>query len=271
MLESKPHLPIKRKHHLPTDGKLTLHTGGMNIPQWKRIKMARANAKLTQAQIAAQCGIDRAAVSQWEAQSEKNRTIPTPQNFAILASMTGAPVKWLIDGDPELCPDWAGGPHITKAPPDRITIAKFGVAEAREGYGFEVKALDAPGSCGGGRYADQAHTREPLIKEPGFFRHFKLRPEEALAVWADGDSMSDFIVDGDIVIFNKSKTTPRSGQIFLIDHPDGLRIKRLRRGIDGAWVLESNNGDKHKYPDERVAPEHAEYLKIVGEFVCRQG
>ncbi|SOE49097.1 hypothetical protein ODI_R1841 [Orrella dioscoreae] len=73
------------------------------------------------------------------------------------------------------------------------------------------------------------------------------------------------------MIFDTSKTEPRSGKIFLIDHPDGLRIKELRREIDGSWVLGSRNADKRRYPDERVDPEHASRLKIHGEFVYRQG
>ena len=54
-------------------------------------------------------------------------------------------------------------------------------------------------------------------------------------------------------------------------HPDGLRIKRLRRLIDGGWALESSNPDKHRYPNETIAPDHADLLKILGEFVYRQG
>jgi transcriptional regulator with XRE-family HTH domain len=130
--------------------------------------------------------------------------------------------------------------------------------------------VDARGSCGGGSTAEP-DARAPLMKEPGWFLKYNIKPQHALAVWADGDSMADFIVDGDIVIFDTSKRTPRSGRIFLIDHPDGLRIKRLRRDIDGSWMLESSNPDKRRFPDERIAPEQADLLTIRGEFVYRQG
>ncbi|MFZ6780763.1 S24 family peptidase [Undibacterium sp. Ji83W] len=52
---------------------------------------------------------------------------------------------------------------------------------------------------------------------------------------------------------------------------DGLRIKQLRREIDGTWVLESRNPDKRTYPDERITPENVGLLKIIGRFVYRQG
>lgn len=149
--------------------------------------------------------------------------------------------------------------------------ARYRITEAVEGEALPIQLVEARGSCGGGSVAWDDDSMEPLLKEPRWFKRFKIKPEDALAVWADGDSMADFIIDGDIVIFDKSKRTPRSGHIYLIDHPDGLRIKRLRRDIDGSWVLESNNTDKRRYPDERIEPEQGALLKIRGEFVYRQG
>lgn len=140
-----------------------------------------------------------------------------------------------------------------------------------ENGAMPVDFMDAAGSCGGGAINFEAELRQPLLKEPAWFKRYRITPQETLAVWADGDSMANFIVDGDIVIFNRARRTPRSGQIFLIEHPDGLRIKRLRREIDGTWVLESDNPDKRRYPDERIGPEDAHLLNVVGEFVYRQG
>jgi len=45
----------------------------------------------------------------------------------------------------------------------------------------------------------------------------------------------------------------------------------MRRDIDGAWVLESMNPDKRRYPDEKVSPDQADLLRIRGQFVYRQG
>jgi hypothetical protein len=158
---------------------------------------------------------------------------------------------------------------------DKASNAKpagYGVQEAPDGYAAgSIAFTEARGSCGGGSINWDDEARSPLIKEPGWFRRYKVKPENALAIWADGESMAEFIVDGDIVIFDKSKTRPRSGAIFLIEHPDGLKIKRIRRGIDGSWVLESDNLDKKRFPDEIIGPDQAELLKIHGEFIYRQG
>ncbi len=136
---------------------------------------------------------------------------------------------------------------------------------------YEIPYLEARGSCGGGAFPESTDQIGQLIKEESWFIKYDIKPIDALVVYADGESMSDFIVDGDMVIFNKSKKTPKSGRIYLINHPDGLKIKQLRREIDGTWILESRNPDKRKYPDERVPPSMVDLLTIVGEFVYRQG
>lgn len=135
----------------------------------------------------------------------------------------------------------------------------------------EIPYWDARGSCGGGSMNWEEIPKGTLVKEASFFKRYDLKPGNAIAIYADGNSMADFIVDGDIVIFDRSKIEPKSGKIFLIDHPDGLRIKQLRRQIDGSWLLESRNPDKRQYPDEIIAGSQADLLKIVGEFVYRQG
>lgn len=160
------------------------------------------------------------------------------------------------------------GAHVIKD----ANLSRYRIAEATgDDEALPIALLNASGSCGGGSINWDDDQREPLLKEPSWFRRYKVKPRDALAVWADGDSMADFIVDGDIVIFDSSKTTPRTGNIYLIEHPDGLRIKKLRREIDGTWILESNNPDKRKYPDERIDTDHSELLAIKGEFIYRQG
>jgi len=134
-----------------------------------------------------------------------------------------------------------------------------------------IEYWDAKGSCGGGFLNYEQPPKGHLIKEATFFYKYGVKPRNLFAIYADGNSMADYIVDGDIVIFDKTKTTPIGGKIFLIDHPEGLRIKQLRRGIDGAWILESKNPDKRDYPDERIEPGYEELLKVCGQFVYRQG
>lgn len=161
-----------------------------------------------------------------------------------------------LDRDPE-----------TNTPPPPETDSIF-TEWGEVGY---VEYWDIRGSCGGGVMTFDQIPKGRLIKEGTFFRKYDLKPENAFAIYADGDSMAEFIIDGDMCIFDRSRTEPISGKIFAIQHPDGLRIKVLRRSIDGTWTLESKNQDKRRYPDEVIPPSHADLLKIVGQFVYRQG
>jgi phage repressor protein C with HTH and peptisase S24 domain len=159
------------------------------------------------------------------------------------------------------------------APFKRRRMADFDLVSAddTDGEVGEIEYWDVRGSCGGGFLNEDRIPKGHLVKEASFFHKYNVRPEDLFSIYADGDSMADFIVDGDIVIFDKRHKEPRSGKIYAIDHPDGLKIKLLRRGIDGSWTLESKNIDKRMYPDERIELGQQDLLKVHGEFIYRQG
>lgn len=104
-----------------------------------------------------------------------------------------------------------------------------------------------------------------------WFKSRGLKADDLVAVIADGDANADYIAHGDVVIFDKTKRKPESGKIFLVHHPDGLKIRRLRLAVDGSWVLEYLGNDKARWPDDRIPPERIDLLKIEGQFVYRQG
>lgn len=226
----------------------------------RRLELALADMANppSQAELARLAGVKPPSVSDWF--SGQTKSLRGTSLIAVAAAL-GVNAKWLNTG---LGPMRPGG---------NATHPAFRVEEASKHYDsfHEIELVDARGSCGGGSVVWDIENREPLIKEPSWFQKYNVRPGDVFAVYADGDSMADFIVDGDIVIFDRTKLEPRSGVIYLIDHPDGLRIKRLRRTIAGGWALESLNPDKGTYPDEVISAADAELLKIRGEFVYRQG
>ncbi len=208
-------------------------------------------------EIAKACEVSDWTVYAWFSGTTQSLT---GKNLLIVSELLGVNPVWLETGRGAMRPN------------DNAAPARYYVTTPDPAFAFhEIEFVDASGSCGGGSIAWEMEKREPIVKEQAWFNRYKVKPADCVMVWADGDSMADFIVDGDIVFFNTRKTEPRSGRIFLIDHPDGLRIKRLRRDIEGAWILESSNPDKRRYPDERIAPDQADLLRIRGEFFYRQG
>lgn len=210
---------------------------------------------LTMAELAESIGVAWQTIQQWES----GRAAPKRSRVEATAQALRTTPEYLLFGDP-------AQQGNVRAPFKKVLHE----ADADGDVG-KIPYWDARGSCGGGFLNYEQMPVGHLIKEASFFKRYNLNPANAIAVYADGDSMSDFIVDGDIVIFDTSKTEPVSDRIFLIEHPDGLRIKQLRREIDGSWVLGSRNVDKRRYPDERIDASHADLLRIKGQFVYRQG
>ncbi|MNU46268.1 HTH-type transcriptional regulator PrtR [compost metagenome] len=223
----------------------------------ERIKSAMSQSGKTQADLVRATGAKAPSVSNWLSGRTKNLK---GNNLVAAAALLGVNTEWLADGVGPQYPTLSGA-KVKAVLHEDDTTEEVGL----------IPYWEARGSCGGGFLNYDQLPMGHLVKEASFFKKYGLRPQDAIAVYADGESQADFIVDGDIVIFDTSKTTPRSGKLYLIDHPDGLRIKQLRRDIDGSWILGSRNPDKHKFPDERVQPDQLDLLKIHGEFVYRQG
>jgi transcriptional regulator with XRE-family HTH domain len=67
---------------------------------WQRIRAAREYAnKMTQDRLGAACSppVNRAAVAQWEADTEERRTTPKGDKLMMIATATGVPIDWLLD------------------------------------------------------------------------------------------------------------------------------------------------------------------------------
>lgn len=206
-----------------------------------------------QSDLARFCGVSPQAVQKWiaGASSPKGKNL---ESVAAFFNVTPAYIQF--------------GESATQRQIGDYTLVSADDTDAEKG---SIDYWNVKGSCGGGFLNFDPIPKGQLIREASFFRKYDTKPEHAFAIYADGDSMADRIGDGDLCIFNSIKTTPVSGEIYLIDHPDGLRIKKLRRLIDGTWILESNNPDKRRFPDEVIPAGYGELLKIRGLFLYRQG
>ncbi len=223
---------------------------GMSIGT--RIKECRKELGLTQKQLASKVGIKQGTLSELENGESAGTTL-----VATFAKELKVNALWLETGrgDRKLEP----------------TLTVESVFNHDDHKVAEISYFAAKGSCGGGTFNEDIEPKGKLLKEISFFKKYQVKPKNLFAIYADGESMSNFIIDGDMVIFDVTKRELQSNRIYAIEHPDGLRIKRLRRKINGSWVLESDNPDKQRYPDEEISAADAEHLKIHGQFVYRQG
>ncbi|WP_369952116.1 XRE family transcriptional regulator [Ralstonia syzygii] len=231
----------------------------------KSIAKAREEKGMNQSELARAVGVSPQAVQKWEA----GTSTPRPSKVADLAAALGIDAAGLLAAMAV-----GAGPvgGLVAGIAARLgTTMRVHVADDNDMEVLRIPYYAARGSCGSGVIIWEAPPKGYLIKEPSFFRKYSITPEHIAGVYADGNSNANFIVDGDIALFDTRKKEPRSGKLFLIEHPDGLRIKQLRRLVDGSWILECLNPDKIQFPDETIHPSQAEHLRIVGEFFYRQG
>lgn len=72
-----------------------------------RIAAARRYARLSQGELAAQIGVSRPAVSQWENPDPDKGTAPSRENLKAVSRVTGAPMSWLLNDEDDIEPAWA--------------------------------------------------------------------------------------------------------------------------------------------------------------------
>jgi phage repressor protein C with HTH and peptisase S24 domain len=133
------------------------------------------------------------------------------------------------------------------------------------------------GSCGGNAsgkpdVADIQKAVGRVYKDQAFFDRLGVKPDDVRAVIADGDSGANFIVHGDTVLIHTTQTDRlENGLIYVLDTPDGPRIKRVFRRSDGHVILSCDNPDKVRYPDEEYTADKAASLMLIGRYIYRQG
>lgn len=218
-----------------------------------RLKMAREKAGLKQNELADMCGMSQGAISKIERRDQKDISF---NYLSRIARALQCDRDWLFYGNNDIDPGSAF------------------MLEDIEGAKVKhiIPYLNIEGSCGSGSNiydGQEAEIKGVIRKEPSWFVKYKVKPEDAFCVYAKGDSMSMFIIEGDMVIFDRSKIEPISGKIFLIRHPDGLKIKRLAKNFTGDWQIESLNESAEK--PEVITSDMIDRVNIVGQFVYRQG
>lgn len=210
----------------------------------QRMKRRRLELNLSQTELAIDSGLTQPTISALEKDRSKSSG-----SVASIAKVLMVSALWLETG--------LGDPQATtpvEVAPDTYT----------------VPLLDVKGSCGNGRlYGDVDYA--PIAISTHLLKKYHANPANLIALYADGDSMANFIVHCDVLLFDTAVSDFKDGGIYLIDTPDGLRVKRINRRADGRVVLRSDNPDKTRYPDEDYTVEQAPLLAIKGRFVLRIG
>lgn len=83
-----------------------------------------------------------------------------------------------------------------------------------------------------------------------------------------GDSMNDYLHDGDFVLIDLGQTEIQDNNVYVITYGNELRVKRLSKRFDGGLFIRSDNKN---FPEELLSAEQAKSIKVVGKVLWRAG
>lgn len=183
----------------------------------------------------------------------KGEADPSRTNLIKIAETTGVSLEWLATGKTEQSSPLTE--RITQSPKtateDCVTmIASYSSINVSAGFGsFNEGVTDADGE-------------EPY--SDNLLHSLRVNPDKCAVFWANGDSMSPTIADGDQLLVDLSKNEVKgSDKIYLVQNDDSVWVKRVRTEWDSVELISDNK----EYRLIRITADEAQSLQIIGQVV----
>lgn len=175
--------------------------------------------------------------------------IISPSAVALdkIAAATGKPVAWFTQDSEQHS---SSGTLVPNEESDRVVHIPI----------LDVRAAAGAGATDGD---EQILAYLPFPRE--FLRTLGVKPEKVRALHAYGDSMEPTIPDGRLVLVDLGDRDISRPRVFVLRTPDGLRLKRVQRLMDGSLRLLSDNKDL--YPAETVSGADIDAIKVIGRAI----
>ena len=106
--------------------------------------------------------------------------------------------------------------------------------------------------------------RQPTAFRAEWIRKHHLSPKRLACMRAKGDSMTDRIQDGDMLVVDTSQVDVVDGRVYALWYEGGERVKRLLRLPGGGLRIASDN---QAYAPIDVGATEAERVRIIGRVV----
>lgn len=204
---------------------------------------------LNQVTIYTRIGVSRGTISGWVSGKMDQ---PRGDNLEKLAKVLRCSAKWLAFGDDEDLPTDNG-----------LGLDSSQLGTSNKNF-VNIPIYDIELSAGNGRTSNgESITGEYPIHQ-SIIESMGVPASEAAIVKVRGDSMTDTLWDGDVVLIHTADKTPISDKIYAFRLDNELRVKRFFKQLDGSWRVVSDSNDKGSYPDEVVSAHNIEQLTILG-------
>lgn len=218
-----------------------------------RLKDSRIKAKKTQAEVAEAVKMSQPAYQALESgKNLKSAFLP------LIAQFLGVDGYWLTTGNTE--------DSFRESDVFSPTVVS---AESTDQYVW-IEVVEANFSCGTGEsiefHFDAINGKIPF--PASFFKEERVAQECMRIIKAKGDSMTDYIKDGDLVGIDISQTEVIDGEIYAVYFAGEGMIKQIFKEADGSLILHSLN---EKFRDRRVTEENGKNFKVMGRQFWRAG
>lgn len=218
-----------------------------------RLKDSRKNAKKTQKEVAEAVGISQPAYQALESgKNQKSAFLP------LIADFLGVDPFWLTTG--------SDGGSFTKNDVLSPVIAN----DDNSNQFVWIDVVEAVFSCGNGEsiefHFDAINGKIPFSQ--GFIKKKNVTADTMKIIKAKGDSMAEYINDGDLVGIDLTQTEIIDGEIYAFYFAGEGMIKQIFKEADGSLILHSLNS---KFRDKVVTEENGNNFKIMGRQIWRAG
>ena len=219
----------------------------------ERLKESRRKAKKTQAEVAEAVGITQPAYQALESgKNQKSAYLP------MIANVLSVDPYWLTTGKSSDSFDQSE------------VIEPVVVIDELKDQFIWIDVVEAIFSCGTGEsiefHFDAINGKIPF--SPNFLKDRNVTEKTMKIIKAKGDSMADFIKDGDLVGINLAQTDVIDGEIYAVYLAGEGMIKQIFKEADGSLILHSLN---QKYRDKIVTEENGKNFKVMGRQFWRAG
>ncbi|PIT67691.1 XRE family transcriptional regulator [Snodgrassella alvi] len=211
-----------------------------------RIRQARTNKGLTQAELAEKLNISITAIQLWENKDEAKATAPKRKRLEEVAKILGVTVTWLYTGE---------NPKPTENPSPsegykKVMIYTIDLSKNHENIKWILSEFE-----------------EPLLINNNWFKSKNLIPDDLRAMRVKGNSMAPNLENNDIVMINTNDVEPVDGEIYAITYNKHFFIRQIRQTVDGINLISSNSD----YETIKISYNHLDNFIILGKKVWRCG
>lgn len=219
-----------------------------------RIQQRMAELDLSQADLMRSTGAARGTVSGWVNGSNN----PSAKHIEALSKALKTTSHWLLTGE-----------HSGSFHTDQV-LETVAITDDMRDHFVWIEVVEANFSCGEGEsiefHFDAINGKIPF--PPSFLKDKNVTEQTMKIIKAKGDSMADFIKDGDLVGINLSQRNIIDGEIYAVYLAGEGMIKQIFKEADGSLILHSLN---EKYPDKVVTEENGKNFKVMGRQIWRAG